>query len=114
MQLVHTEEVASHPACRAGEAVRSFSHGQSGPTLKSLDAQGSPEQHDGRPQIANSRFGGLCGSGATPSEPQDPSPPHGLAVRGSPTLLQPMGAKDTVLVIDHRCRIVIAWQPPNR
>jgi hypothetical protein len=56
-----------------------------------------------------SRFGGLCGSGATPSQPQDPSPPHGLAVRGSPTLLQPMGAKGTVLVIDHRRRIVDAY-----
>jgi hypothetical protein len=35
-------------------------------------------------------------------------------VRGSSTLLQPMEAKDTVLVIDHWCRIVIARPAPNR
>ena len=50
----------------------------------SLDAQGLPEQHDGRPQIPNSPIlRELCVPGwRPPQEPQDPSPPLGLRLGG--------------------------------
>jgi hypothetical protein len=43
---------------------------------KFLDAQGLPEQHDGRSQIPVLPFSGeFRVPGNDPSEPQDPSPP---------------------------------------
>ena len=45
-----------------------------------------------------------CPGLATPLRAQDPSP-HGPAVGGPPTLLHPMGVRDSVTAIDDRSRI---------
>ena len=74
---------------------------------KSLDAQGLPEQHDGRPQIPNSPIlrGTLRTGLATPAGATGPISPLGPAVGGPPTLLHPMGVQDSVTAIDDRIRI---------
>jgi hypothetical protein len=73
---------------------------------KSLDAQGLPEQHDGSRRSPILSFAGhsACPGLATPLRAQDP-PPHGPAVGGPPTLLHPMGVRDSVTAIDDRSRI---------
>ncbi len=51
-----------------GETVRHASRGRSRPASKSLDAQGSPEQHDRRPPIPLLPFRGALPAGGDPPQ----------------------------------------------